>query len=99
MRIVAKVTAAMQAVFGAPLDNLARTTGCVRRQRKFSGVSLTRTLVLTVLLRPAAKNRDYQTMAAKLGVVASAATTDGGIVCKTDWRDGAALDAFERCVE
>lgn len=68
MRIVAKVTAAMQAVFGTPIDDLARTTGCVRRQRKFSGTSLTRTLVLTVLLRPAAKNRDYQAMAAKLGV-------------------------------
>lgn len=68
MRIVAKVTAAMQAVFGTPLDSLARTTGCVRRQRKFSGTSLTRTLVLTVLSRPAAKNRDYQAMAAKLGV-------------------------------
>ena len=68
MRIVAKVAAAMQAVFGRPLDDLARTTGCVRRQRKFSGMSLVRTLVLTVLLRPAAKNRDYQAMAAKLGV-------------------------------
>jgi hypothetical protein len=68
MRIVAKVTAAMQAVFGPPLDDLARTTGCVRRQRKFSGASLTRMLVLTVLIRPAAKNRDYQAMAAKLGV-------------------------------
>jgi len=53
---------------GTPLDDLARTTGCVRRQRKFSGASLTRTLVLAVLLRPAAKNRDYQAMAAKLGV-------------------------------
>lgn len=68
MRIVAKVTAAMQAVFGTHIDDLARTTGCVRRQRKFSGTSLTRMLVLTVLLRPAAKNRDYQAMAAKLGV-------------------------------
>jgi hypothetical protein len=68
MRIVAKVTAAMQAVFGAPIDGLARATGCVRRQRKFSGASLSRTLVLTVLFRPAAKNRDYQAMAAKLGV-------------------------------
>lgn len=68
MRIVAKVTAAMQVVFGTHLDDLARTVGCVRRQRKFSGVSLARTLVLAVLLRPTAKNRDYQAMAAKLGV-------------------------------
>jgi len=58
----------MQAIFGTSVDDLARTTGCVQRQRKFSGASLARTLVLTVLSRPAAKNRDYQAMAAKLGV-------------------------------
>ena len=68
MRIVAQVAAAMQAVFGACMDDLARTTRCVQRQRKFSGASLARTLVLAVLLRPAAKNRDFQAMAAKLGV-------------------------------
>jgi hypothetical protein len=59
---------ALQAVFGTSADNLARATRCVRRQRKFSGASLAKTLVLTVLLRPAAKNRDYQAMAAKAGV-------------------------------
>lgn len=68
MRIVAQVAAALQAVFGASIDDLARATRCVRRQRKFSGASLAKTLVLTVLLRPAAKNRDYQAMAAKAGV-------------------------------
>ncbi len=68
MRIVSQVAAAMQAVFGTTLDELARTTGCVQRQRKFSGSSLARTLVLTVLLHPAAKNRNYQSMAAKLRV-------------------------------
>jgi hypothetical protein len=68
MRIVAQTAAAMQAVFGKSIDDLARTTRCVQRQRKFSGASLARTLVLTVLLRPAAKNRDYQAMAAKAGV-------------------------------
>lgn len=68
MRIVAQVAAAMQAVFGASIDDLARATRCVRRQRKFSGASLAKTLTLTVLFRPAAKNRDYQAMAAKAGV-------------------------------
>lgn len=68
MRIVAQVVVAMQAVFGASVDKLARTTRCVQRQRKFAGTSLVRTLVLTVLLRPAAKSRDYQATAAKLGV-------------------------------
>jgi len=68
MQIIAKVTAAMQAVFGTSIDDLARTTLCVRRQRKFSGASLARTLILTVIFRPTAKNRDYQARASKLGV-------------------------------
>jgi len=68
MRIVAKVAAAMQAVFGSTIEALSRTTHCVQRQRKFSGVSLLRMLVLTLLHRPAAKDRDYRDMAAKLGV-------------------------------
>jgi hypothetical protein len=68
MQIVAKVAAAMQVVFGTTLDNLARTTGCVRRQRKFSGVSLVRMMVLTLLQHPEAKDRHYCAMAAKLGV-------------------------------
>ncbi len=68
MRIVAEVAAAVQAVFGTSIDDLARATRCVQRQRRFSGASLARTLVLTVLMRPAAKNRDFQAMAAKAGV-------------------------------
>jgi len=59
----------MQAVFGKNLDDVARTTGCVKRQRKFTGMSLLRTVVLTVLYRPAAKDRDYCAMAGRLGVV------------------------------
>jgi hypothetical protein len=58
----------MQAAFGEKLVDLARTAGCVQRQRKFDGASLLRTLVLTLLQQPAAKDRDYRDMAAKLGV-------------------------------
>ena len=68
MRIVTETAAAMQAVFGKYLDELSRTTGCVQRERKFSGMSLMRTFVLTLLQNPAAKDRDYRAMAAKLGV-------------------------------
>ena len=68
MAFVSRVAMAMQAVFGGVLDDLARTTGCVKRERKFSGMSLLRTLVLTVLYRPAAKDRDYRDTAARLGV-------------------------------
>jgi hypothetical protein len=68
MQIVAQVASALQEVFGTSVDHLARAARCVQRQRKFSGTSLARTLILTVLLRPAAKNRDFQAMAAKAGV-------------------------------
>jgi Transposase DDE domain len=71
MQIVPKVAVAMQAVFGAALDSLAKTTGCVQRQRKFGGVSLLRMLVLTLLQHPAARDRDYRATAAKLGVYVS----------------------------
>jgi hypothetical protein len=68
MDIVAKVATAMQAVFGESMDELARRTGCVQRQRKLSGSLLARILVLTLLKRPAAKDQDYCTTAAQLGV-------------------------------
>jgi hypothetical protein len=68
MPIVSEVAAAMQAVFGTTLDDLARATSCVQRERRFDGVSLLETLVLTLLQHPAAKNRDYRAMAAKLGI-------------------------------
>jgi len=69
MRIVTKnVATAMHAVFGPALNDRARATGCVQRERKFNGMSLLRTLVLTLLQRSAARNRDYQATAAKLGV-------------------------------
>jgi hypothetical protein len=68
MQIVAQVASAMQVVFGAKLDGLGRMAGCVLRQRKFSGSLLIRTIVLTLLRRPAAKDRDYRSTAAQLGV-------------------------------
>jgi len=68
MRIVSQVASAMQVVFGTTLNDLSRVTGCVQRQRKFSGMLLVRTFVLTLLQRPAAKTRDFRAMAAKLGV-------------------------------
>jgi hypothetical protein len=71
VNIVSQAAAAMQALFGENLDPLARETGCVQRERKFSGVSLLRTWVLTVLECPTAKDRDYRDMAARLNVLVS----------------------------
>lgn len=68
MRIVPQVATAMQAVFGKSLDELAKSTGCVQRERKFSGSSLLEMLVFTLLQHPAAKDRDYRTIAAQLGL-------------------------------
>jgi hypothetical protein len=68
MRIVPQVAAAMQAVFGKSMDDLAKSTGCVQRERKFSGSSLLEVLVFTLLQHPAAKDRDYRTVAAQLGI-------------------------------
>ena len=77
MEIVSQTVAAMQAVFGENLDGLARASGCVLRQRKFSGMSLLRTLVLSLLHCPAAKNRDYRDTAARLGVFVSEEAIEG----------------------
>jgi hypothetical protein len=66
--IVRRLAAVMQVVFGTTLDDLARSTGCVQRERKFFGSALIRMLVLTVVHKPAATDRDYQSMAAKLGI-------------------------------
>jgi hypothetical protein len=71
MRIVPQVVTAMQAVFGVGMDELGRQTGCVQRQRKLSGSTLIRMLVLTLLQYPAAKDRHYRAMAGKLGVCVS----------------------------
>ena len=68
MGIVTQVMDLVQGLLEEPMDALARETGCVKRERKFSGSTLLPTLVLTVLRNPKPKNRDYQTTAAQLGV-------------------------------
>jgi hypothetical protein len=68
MSIVTQVTELLQGLLDESMNELARITGCVKRERKFSGSTLLSTLVLTVLRSPAAKPRDYQTTAAQLGV-------------------------------
>ena len=68
MRIALQVATVMQAVFGKMMDDLAKSTGCVQRERKFFGSALLKTLIFTLLQHPAAKNRDYRTVAAQLGI-------------------------------
>jgi len=69
MTIVSQVTELLQGVLADSMDELARETGYVKRERKFSGSTLLGTLVFTVLRNPTAKPCDYQTTAAQLGVL------------------------------
>jgi hypothetical protein len=68
MSIVTQVTKLLQGLLEESMDGLARETGCVQRERKFSGSTLLSTLVLTVSRNPMPKPRDYQSTAAQLGV-------------------------------
>jgi hypothetical protein len=69
MSIVAQVTELLQGLLGESMDALARETGCVKRERKFSGSTLLSTVVLTILRNPKPKPENYQTTAAQLGVI------------------------------
>lgn len=68
MQIVTDITGLLQGLLDERMDALARETGCVKRERKFSGSTLLATLVLTALENPEATPRDYQFTAAQLGV-------------------------------
>ena len=69
MEIVTQVMELLQGLLSTSMDALARESGCVKRERKFSGSTLLSALVLTVLRKPTPKSRDYQTTAAQLGVL------------------------------
>jgi hypothetical protein len=62
------VTAALQEQLGSDLDDLARAGHVVRRQRKFTGQSLLRVLVLTLLHKPDATTADFRATAVTLGL-------------------------------
>jgi hypothetical protein len=68
MSMIPKVASSLQTALGAALDQIGRRTGVIRRQRKFSGASLLKMVVLTVLKSPNAKTDDFVATAAQLGV-------------------------------
>jgi Transposase DDE domain len=72
MRIIETVARTLQSVLGAEADALGRHSGVIQRQRKFSGASLLKTLVLTVMKSPQARPDDYVATAARLGVTVTA---------------------------
>ena len=68
MDTVGMTAETLQQALGPTLDRLGRTTGAIRRRRKYSGTTLLRRLVLTVLRVPRARTDDYVTTATLLGV-------------------------------
>jgi hypothetical protein len=69
MDIVGTAAKTLQAALGPELDAIGRQSGAVQRQRKFSGVSLLKTLVLTVMRSPAPKMDEFVVTAVQAGAV------------------------------
>ncbi len=72
MDIIRSAGHCLQTVLGSSLDQIGRQTGVIRRQRKFSGMTLLKTLVFTLLKSPCAALDKYVITAAKLGVIVTA---------------------------
>ena len=68
MSIIATVARAMQIALGPQLDAIGRDTGVIQRQRKFSGMTLFRTMVLTFMKSPGAAPHEFVATAAQVGV-------------------------------
>lgn len=72
MDMIGVVGETLQRVLGSSLDRLGREAGVVKRRRKFTGSTLLKTLVLTLLRSPRAGLDDYRATAQLLGVAVSA---------------------------
>jgi hypothetical protein len=74
--IIQTVTATLQEQLGDHLDLLARQCGVVCRERKFTGQTLLRMLVLTLLRKPDATSGDFFATALAEGLDVSATAVD-----------------------
>ena len=68
MSILAGLAETLQRILGPSLDQLGQDAGLIQRVRKFSGASLVKTIVLTVMKRGQPTPLDYVTTASLLGV-------------------------------
>jgi Transposase DDE domain len=68
MSIVQTVTTSLQRLLGSALDELARSCGLIARERKFTGQTLLKTIVLTLLHKPDATWSDFHLTATQLGL-------------------------------
>jgi hypothetical protein len=67
VKIIAKVGAALQQVFGGIANLAGDASGIIRRKRKFTALSLAKTFVLGFLQNPAASDEELAQMAAQCG--------------------------------
>ncbi len=68
MNIIRSVALALQTALGPELDAIGRQTGVIQRQRKFSGATLFKMLVLTFMKSSRAATGDFVATAAQVGV-------------------------------
>jgi hypothetical protein len=71
MCLVRSLAERLQQVLGPSLDQLGRDTRLIRRERKFTGSTLLKTIVLTVMKDPSATPLGYVLTASRLGVPVS----------------------------
>jgi hypothetical protein len=71
MTSVADLAHTLQTLLTTTAEQLATSTGCIRRHRKLSGATLVQTLVLGWLHQPEATLHQLAQMAATLGVAIS----------------------------
>lgn len=76
MPSIAQVAASLTEVLETVPNRVARETGCIKRQGKFTGGSLVGTIVLGVLREPAATLEELAQMAEACGVSVSAQAID-----------------------
>ena len=76
MKMVAKVGEAMQRLFGAMADEVAKSTKVIKRQREFTPMSLAMTFVLGYLWKPQATIEELASMASDCGVNVSPQAVD-----------------------
>ena len=67
MSILARASAALQALLGGFAEQAARDSGVIVRRRKFTALSLARTFVLGHLYKPAASDEELARMAVQCG--------------------------------
>ena len=76
MSMVAKVASLLEKVLGVQTEELAGKHGVIQRKRKFTGQSLLRMLVVTLLKKPDATYADWALTAAQMGIVVSATAVE-----------------------